>query len=97
MAPQPPAIGKATFTVKLRDPAGRPVTGAALQLEANMAHPGMAPPMGPAREVLPGEYAAELELTMAGAWFLLVEGRLADGRRLPSRWPITPAVCRSPP
>jgi hypothetical protein len=83
VAPDPPAIGPATFSLTLTDTAaGRPVAGAAVRLEGNMSHPGMKPVFGTAREVAPGRYEAPLDFTMAGDWFVLVEARLRDGRTL---------------
>lgn len=83
VAPDPPATGPATFSLRLTDTAaGRPVAGAAVRLEGNMSHPGMKPAFGTAREVAPGRYEAPLDFTMAGDWFVLVEARLRDGRTL---------------
>jgi len=39
----------------------------------------------------PGRYQASLTFTMAGDWFLLVTGELADGRHLARRVDV-PAV-----
>jgi hypothetical protein len=81
--PRPPIVGPATLSLALIDrPTGKPVSGARVQVEANMSHPGMAPAFSEAREVAPGRYEAPLELTMAGDWILLVEATLRDGRTL---------------
>ena len=42
----------------------------------------MKPVFADAREVEPGKYEAALELTMGGDWFVVVNGTLADGRKL---------------
>ena len=78
--PSPPTVGKARLTLDVRDAAGKPVEGATLKLEGNMSHAGMRPVFADAREVKPGRYEADLSWTMAGDWFVLVSGKLADGR-----------------
>jgi len=67
-------------TLDVRDAGGKPVEGATLKLEGNMAHAGMKPVFADAKEVKPGRYEADLEWTMAGDWFVLVTGKLADGK-----------------
>jgi hypothetical protein len=47
-----------------------------------MTHPGMAPVTADVRETDPGVYEAALRFTMAGDWVLVLDGALADGRRL---------------
>src|SRR5690606_8088607 len=61
---------------------GAPVAGAEVRLEGNMPPPGMQPILATAAEVAPGKYEAPLAFTMAGDWFILFEGTLADGRPL---------------
>lgn len=81
VAPSPPRTGAATLSLTLTDrSSGRPLRGAAVNIEGNMSHPGMEPVFSAAREVAPGRYEAPLTLTMAGDWVLLVGGRLRDGR-----------------
>ena len=71
------------FTLALTDTTtGTPVTGAVVRLEGNMSHPGMTPALGEAREIEPGRYQAQLDLDMAGDWFLVVDATLPDGRLL---------------
>jgi hypothetical protein len=83
VAPDPPTTGPAIVSLTLTDTATRrPVSGAAVSLEADMSHPGMAPLFGTAREVGPGRYEGRLELNMAGDWLLLADVTLRDGRRL---------------
>jgi hypothetical protein len=62
-----------------------PVRGAALRVDAQMTHPGMAPATADAREAAPGAYSALLDLTMPGDWILLISGTLADGRPVAER------------
>src|SRR5204863_3975550 len=79
LKPEPPKVGKASVTVKLSDSDGKPLTGATLKLEGNMNHAGMKPVFADPKEVDPGRYEANLELTMGGDWFVLIQGTLADG------------------
>ena len=80
--PSPPKVGKAQLTLDVSGPDGKPAEGATLKLEGNMAHAGMKPVFADAKEDKdkPGRYRAELEFTMGGDWFILVTGKLADGR-----------------
>jgi hypothetical protein len=80
--PRPPRQGPAKVTLTLTGADGQPVRGATLRVEGNMNHAGMKPVFADAREAKPGRYEADLTFTMGGDWFLLVEGRLSDGRRL---------------
>jgi hypothetical protein len=68
--------------VKLADPSARPLAGARISIEGDMSHPGMEPVFAKASEAEPGTYVAHLQLTMAGDWVILVQGRLADGRKI---------------
>jgi len=82
IAPQPPRVGAATVTVKLGDPFAKPLTGARISIEGDMSHPGMEPVFAKASETEPGNYVAHLQLTMPGDWVILVQGKLADGRKI---------------
>lgn len=82
ISPQPPRVGSATVTVTLSDRAAKPLTGALVKLEADMAHPGMAPVLVRAGESAPGSYVGHLEFTMAGDWVILVQGALATGQKV---------------
>jgi hypothetical protein len=83
VVPDPAAVGRVEFTFGLTDStSGAPVRGAQVRLEGNMSHPGMRPVLGTAQEIGPGRYRAQLDLDMAGDWFLVVDATLADGRRL---------------
>ena len=64
---------------------------ATLEIQALMAHPGMAPLIEPAQGQGHGVYAAHLQFTMAGDWALIVTAILADGHRLQARVDV-PAV-----
>jgi hypothetical protein len=80
--PSPPKVGAAEATVTLADAAGQPLRGAAVKLEGNMNHAGMAPSFADAKEAEPGRYKGELTFTMGGDWFVLVNATLADGRKI---------------
>lgn len=79
VAPRPPVTGTARVEVSLRDLLGRPVEAAGVEIAGDMAHPGMRPSLATARREGPGEWRADLELTMPGDWFVGVEARLEDG------------------
>ncbi|HTT63814.1 MAG TPA: FixH family protein [Bryobacteraceae bacterium] len=82
LAPQPPRVGLATVTVRLADRSAKAVAGAQINLEGDMAHPGMAPVFAKAKETEPGRYVAHLQLTMAGDWVILVQATVANGRKI---------------
>jgi YtkA-like len=82
IAPQPVRTGRITTTVRLEDAAEKPVTHAAIMVEADMAHPGMSPVFSAANEVAPGKYRADIDLNMRGDWVVLLHIRLADGRKI---------------
>jgi hypothetical protein len=44
-----------------------------------MSHAGMVPVFAEAREIEPGRYRANMELTMAGDWVVAVHATLSDG------------------
>ncbi|HEV8577932.1 MAG TPA: FixH family protein [Thermoanaerobaculia bacterium] len=98
VAPHPPMAGPATFSLTLTDATtGKPLSGAAVRLEADMSHAGMEPVFAAAREVGPGLYEAPLELTMAGDWLVLVDATLRDGRTLQRRLELRGVRARGKP
>lgn len=88
VSPQPPRVGPATIVLRLTDASGTAVTGARLQLEGNMSHPGMTPVFAEAAEIEPGRYRANLELSMAGDWHVTVHVSLRDGRKFEREFEI---------
>src|ERR1039458_551734 len=88
IAPQPARVGPTTITLKLADVAARPVTGAHIELEADMSHPGMSPVFGEAKEVRPGLYQAQLEFGMAGDWVILLHVALPGGQKLERQFDV---------
>jgi len=82
VTPDPPSVGPENIDIELRDRNGQPVSGASVELEGNMSHPGMSPVSSVAREIEAGKYRGTLQLTMAGDWIVLVNVTLSDGERL---------------
>lgn len=91
VAPEPPAVGLVAVEVRLADADGRPLEAESVAIEGTMAHAGMTPTFAVARTAGPGRWRADLELTMPGDWFVVVDARLADGRRVHRELPL-PAV-----
>ena len=56
------------------------MTGARVNLEGDMAHPGMRPEFAETREIAPGRYQGRLDFTMAGDWVILVHITLPGGK-----------------
>jgi hypothetical protein len=80
--PQPLQTGAVILNLKARDAASRPVTGARIELEGDMSHPGMAPVFGRATEDAEGHYSGRLDLPMGGDWVILMHVTLADGQKI---------------
>lgn len=88
VSPDPPRVGDVVVEVLLADGEGEPLSATAVELEGNMAHAGMRPSFASARPDGPGRWRAELDLTMAGDWFVVVEARLEDGRTVERTLPL---------
>ena len=82
ITPQPLRAGAANVSLNLTRAGSKPLTGAHIELEADMSHPGMAPVFSEARETDPGHYRGRIELNMGGDWILLLHITLADGQKL---------------
>lgn len=82
--PKNPVVGPSRLTLVLADSNGEPLTNAEVKVEGNMNHAGMVPVFADAVETEPGRYAAEIEFTMGGDWFLLVEAVSSEGESM--RW-----------
>lgn len=80
--PRPLEAGPVTLNLKVQDAASRPVTGARIELEGDMSHPGMAPVFGEATESAEGYYSGRLDLPMGGDWVILMHVTLANGRKI---------------
>jgi len=79
-SPSPPQVGKAEIVLTAKDASGRPVNVNALQVEGNMNHAGMKPVFAELMSKGTGRYEGTMEFTMGGDWFLIVTGKLDDGR-----------------
>ena len=84
----PSASADTIARITVHDERQRPVTGARLQLEAHMSHPGMAPVVGRFSDRGGGAYDTRLQFSMAGDWVLVVTGELPDGRRITRSLPV---------
>lgn len=81
--PATPRVGDNRLIVELRDPAGEPVTGVAIDAYAEMPAMGAMPAMrAPAdlRETAPGRYAGSVNLSMRGEWPLTLSFTPPGGR-----------------
>lgn len=76
--PSPPREGPVRIEFALAGDGA--LAGAEVEVEGGMNHAGMVPEIAAADDLGAGRYAAELELTMGGDWFLVFRGTLADGR-----------------
>jgi membrane fusion protein, copper/silver efflux system len=75
-------VGKNQLLIELRDEAGQPVEGAALDVKVQMHAMGAMPAMGgPAKvsDLGEGRYRADFELDMGGTWVVEVEAKPASG------------------
>jgi hypothetical protein len=80
---QPVRVGGSTVTITgVTDGLGEPLAGVHIQVEGDMAHPGMAPVFADARETAPGVYVAQINFNMPGDWVLLEHIRLASGQKI---------------
>lgn len=82
ITPNPPSMGEATLNITLRDSTNQLLTGADVNIEGNMSHPGMQPVLAEAKEIEPGVYSAPIQFTMGGDWFFIIESTLPDNRAL---------------
>ena len=88
VSPSPSITAETNASITLRDRAHTPVAGAHLRLEAQMAHPGMAPIVVPLEEQSAGIYTGAVRFSMAGDWVLVATGDLPDGSRLTSQFAV---------
>lgn len=88
VSPLPARVGDVTITINLKSGSNEPVAGARIKLEGNMSHAGMAPVFAEAKEIGPGQYRTNMNLSMAGDWHVLVHVTLPDGRELDQQFEI---------
>ncbi len=86
--PQSPRVGQVAITLRVTDAKKKPLMGAEIKLEGNMSHAGMSPVFANTQEVAPGEYRANMELSMAGDWIILVHLTMPDGSKLERQFEI---------
>ena len=86
--PQPPRVGQVEIRLRPTDASRTPLMGAEIKLEGNMSHAGMSPVFADTLEVAPGEYRANMDLSMAGDWVILVHLTLRDGVKLERQFEI---------
>ncbi len=80
--------GAATLTVRVTDTNAHPVPDAAVTVEGNMTHAGMAPVLASATGGQNGEYVTPFTWTMAGDWVVTVKVTLPDGRQAQADFPV---------
>ena len=66
IGPQPLQTGPVILDLKARDAASRPITGAQIELEGDMSHPGMAPILAGLQKALKATTADALTCLWAG-------------------------------
>lgn len=79
ITPQPVRVGPAVIAIQLTNTAAKPLSHAAITVEADMSHPGMAPIFNEAKEISPGSYQASVDFNMRGDWVVLLHIKLANG------------------
>ena len=88
VSPQPPRVGQVEIRLRVTDGSRKPLTGARISLEGNMSHAGMSPVFVDTSEFAPGEYRANMNLSMAGDWVVLIHVTLRDGTKLERQFEI---------
>jgi len=86
--PSPAHVGHSTFHVTLTDPAGTPISGAHVNMEADMSHPGMAPVFFSGKESAPGSFMGAVDLSMPGDWTILLHITLANGAKVEKQFDL---------
>jgi hypothetical protein len=86
--PSPARVGHSTVHATLTDPAGAPISGARVNMEADMSHPGMAPVFFSARESGSGSFTGAVDLSMPGDWTILLHITLANGAKVEKQFDL---------
>jgi len=86
--PSPAHVGLSTVHVTLTDPAGAPLSGAHVNMEADMSHPGMAPVFFSGKESAPGSFTGQVDLSMPGDWTILLHITLANGAKVEKQFDL---------
>jgi hypothetical protein len=82
ISPQPVRVGHSSILLQLTDRDEKPVSHAAIAIEGDMSHPGMAPIFSDAKEIAFGKYKGDVNFNMGGDWVLLLHIKLSDGRKI---------------
>lgn len=85
ITPLPIRPGTSVIAIQLADAEAKPIPHAAIHVEADMTHPGMAPLFSDAKETGPGSYEAPVDFNMGGDWVVLLHIQLADGQKAERR------------
>jgi hypothetical protein len=88
LSPEPARVGLTLVSLALANGSAKPVTGARIDLEADMTHAGMALVFAEAKEVEPGHYTAEIKFEMAGDWMVLLHITLPGGQKLDRQFDV---------
>ena len=83
--PEASRVGENRMRIELRDAEGRPVEGAAVEVEVHMRAMGAMPAMGGAAHVAElgeGAYEAHFALDMGGSWLVELRARPAGGAQV---------------
>jgi len=68
LSPSPPRQGPEVVTIAVKDPTGKPVSGATVKVASSMPTMSMTGPTVSARESKPGVYTAKINLNFATTW-----------------------------
>jgi hypothetical protein len=82
ITPQPVRVGPSAIVIRMSDTAGKPVSRATIEVEADMTHPGMSPVFGEATETAPGLYRSSVRFNMSDDWVVLLHIKLPDGQKV---------------
>jgi hypothetical protein len=82
ITPQPVCVGPSAIVIQMSDTAGKPLSRATVEVEADMTHPGMSPVFSEAKETAPGLYRSSVRFNMSGDWVVLLHIKLPDGQKV---------------
>lgn len=77
---------KMTLTFVLTDGSGAPISGAKVDVRADMNMAGMLPVLGSTIRGTEGRYSVDVIWTMSGEWFIDTTVTLVDGRVMTKRF-----------
>jgi hypothetical protein len=88
ITPAPPHVGPASVQVTLTDPAGTPLSGLHVSMEADMSHAGMAPIFFDSQETEKGHYKGDVNFSMPGDWVILLHITMTDGSKIEKQFEV---------